>query len=311
VLTRRGETEAGIDQGLRALLAAREKRPRPFRDEKILAAWTDLALSALSRGAQILQDDARRTRASALSSFVRAKLMPDGELRRSFLGEPGRTPAFAEDLALLAVGFLDLYETRFDPSDLQMARDLADALLSECLMEDRGAMAVSSSHGEKLVHRPLSLYDNAIPSATSAGLEALHRLAWLTGEARYRTAAEALVRAQVSAMAQNPFGFGNLLCGLDRHLRGPVEVVIAGEPGNASTRALLEATYRTYLPNRALVAFAPGKPPEGIDRALWEGRQAPPRPTAYVCRGRSCLAPVEDAAALPAALAEAARAGSP
>ena len=307
VLTRHGNPDQATAEGLHELFLARRKRPAPFRDEKILAGWNGLALSALARGAQILGDDSLTTRAVALGSFVRKGLMPAGELRRSFLGDAGRTLAFGEDLASLAVGFLDLYETTFDPRDLKLARSLVDTLVADCFVEANGAMAIASRRAERLVHRPLSLYDNAVPSATSSGLEALQRLAWLTGEARYSAVADTLVRAQASAMSQNPFGFGNLLCGLDRHLRGPVEVVVVGAPEDPRTRALLASIHRTYLPNRALVVFAPGQVPEGIDRALWEGRTTAPQPTVYVCRNRACLAPIDDPAMLETALQQAAR----
>jgi uncharacterized protein YyaL (SSP411 family) len=310
VLTRNGDPDPAIKEGLQALFRARQARPAPFRDEKILASWNGLALSALARGAQVLGDETLARRAVALGAFVRDRLMPDGELRRSFLGEAGRTLAFAEDFAVLAVGFLDLYETAFDPRDLALARSLVDSLVADCFVEANGAMAIASRRGERLVHRPFSLYDNAVPSGTSAGLEALQRLTWLTGEARYREVGEAVVRAQVAAMAQNPFGFGNLLCGLDRHLRGPVEVVVVGALDDARTQALLASVRRTHLPNRMLVAFAPGKVPNGIDRALWEGRDQTPVPTAYVCRKRACLAPIEDPSKLPAALRAAAESSS-
>ncbi len=306
VLTRHRNPDSAIKEDLQALFRARLERPVPFRDEKILASWNGLALSALARGAGVLGDETLAHRAAALGGFVRDRLMPGGELRRSFLVEAGRTLAFAEDFAVLAVGFLDLYEAAFDPRDLALARTLVDALVTDCYVEENGAMAIASRRGEALVHRPLSLYDNAVPGATSAGLEALQRLAWLTGEARYREVAETLVRAHVSAMAQNPFGFGNLLCGLDRHLRGPVEVVVVGALDDPRTRALVAAVHGAYLPNRAVVVFPPGSPPEGIDRALWEGREATPVPTAFVCRNHACLAPIEDPAKLPAALREAA-----
>ena len=299
-----GDVEA-VEAGRTALFRARESRPRPFRDEKILAGWNGLALSALSQGAQVLGDDRLRARALKLAGFIRTHLTVAGELRRSYLGAASRVGAFAEDFAALACGFLDLHDLTFDPADLATARGFADALLSSCYLEDLAAMAVSPSGAERLVHRPVSLYDNAIPSATSCAVEAFQRLGWLTGEARYAQAAEAMVRGHLEEVVKNPFGFGNLLCGLDRHLRGPVEVVIVGEPADPRTQALLRATHAEYLPNRVLLAFAPGRPPEGIAHAHWEGREAATTPTAYVCRAGACLAPVSEPAALTSLLREA------
>ena len=312
VLTRDAAAEQGLEaelaEGRAALFRARELRARPFRDEKVLAGWNGFALSALAQGAQVLADDGLRTRALALATFVRTQLTVEGALRRSFLESASRVEAFAEDYAALAVGFLDLYELTFDPADLQTARGFADLLLSSCFIEALASMSVSPSTGERLVHRPLSLYDNAIPSATSCAVEAFQRLGWLTDERRYTAAAETIVRGHLEEMVKNPFGFGNLLCGLDRHLRGAVEVVIVGAPDDPRTQSLLRATYAAHLPNRLLLAFAPGHPPSGIARLHWEGRENPGVPTAYVCLAGTCLTPVTDAGALPAAL-QRARAG--
>ncbi len=298
--------EIELRRGIALLFAAREKRVHPFRDEKLLAGWNGLAISALARGALALRDPTLLDRARAAMRFVQARLVDgSGRLHRSWLGALAPIPAFAEDHAFLAIAAVDLYEAGLDPADLAWGRRLADQLLARFWSEDDDAFFVTASDAEPLVHRPLSLYDNAIPSATSAGLEALQRLAALTGEARYREAAEKIVRRHLEAMVENPFGFGRLLCGLDRQLRGELEIVLTGPAADPRTRALHAAIGSVELPNRLVAQLEPGSEPAFLDRSLWEGRLSPSQPTAYVCRRGSCLAPVTDPAALPAALREA------
>ncbi|MHB1847305.1 MAG: thioredoxin domain-containing protein [Deltaproteobacteria bacterium] len=288
------------------LFAAREQRVHPFRDEKVIASWNGLAISALARGALALSAPALLGRARAAMAFVRGRLTdPSGRLLRSYLGAPAPILAFAEDHAFLAVAAIDLYEAGLEPADLTWARALTDALLARFWSEADAAFFVTASDAEPLVHRPLSLYDNAIPSATSMGLEALQRLAALTGDGHYREVADQIVRRHLDSMEENPFGFGRLLCGLDRHLRGPIEIVLAGPRSDPRTQALHAAAGTVELPNRLIAHVEPGSSPAWFDRPLWEGRTAPPVPTAYVCRAGSCLAPVTDPAALPAALKDA------
>ena len=106
-------------------------------------------------------------------------------------------------------------------------------------------------------------------------------------------------------MVANPFGFGNLLCGLDRHLRGAIEIVVVGAPADPKTQALIRATRGVYLPNRILAHVEPGASPAHLDKALWEGRENAAVPTVYVCRQGACLAPITDPAAVAPALREA------
>ncbi|MHB8419739.1 MAG: thioredoxin domain-containing protein [Myxococcales bacterium] len=302
VLTRATPSTPELEEARRRLWTARETRPKPFRDEKILAGWNGLAISALARAGGALGEPRWLEAARAAADFVRERMTVEGRLLRSWLEGPGGVPAFAEDHAFLAVAHLDLYEACQDVAELIRARALADALLDRFFEKDQAAVAVAAADAERLVHRPVGLYDNAIPGATSAALEAWQRLAWLTGEARYREAAGEVVRRHVDAMVENPFGFGNLLCGLDRQLRGPVEVVVVGPIADPRTQALLAAARSVWLPNRALAHVEPGAPPAQIAVALWEGRASVAVPTCFVCREGACLAPLTDPAQLPAAL---------
>ena len=309
VPSRRGPATPELEADRRRLFEAREARPRPFRDEKILAGWNGLAISALVRGAEVLGDPTLLERARAAATFVATRMVdPQGSLLRAHLDGPGSVRAFAEDHAFLAVARLDLHAALGLAEDLARARAHADELLERFYVPELATVAVAAADAEPLVYRPLALYDSASPSATSAALEAFQRLGWLTGEARYRDAAQAIVRRHVEAMVENPFGFGNLLCGLDRELRGPVELIIVGAAADPGTQALLAAAATVHLPNRLLLRIEPGRPPEGIDPALWQGREGAAVPTAYVCKAGSCLAPLTDPAQLPAAL-RAARAG--
>ena len=143
--------------------------------------------------------------------------------------------------------------------------------------------------GERLVHRPRAPYDNAWLSGTSTSVFAFLRLHELTSRDRYRDRAEHVFRMHGAAAANNPFGFAHLLAARDFAQRGALDIILAGDKLGAA--ALVESVHRAYLPARVL-AFAEDVP-------IGEGRHpVDGRPTAYVCRNRTCDAPVTSAKAL-------------
>jgi uncharacterized protein YyaL (SSP411 family) len=110
------------------------------------------------------------------------------------------------------------------------------------------------------------------------------------------------VERQAGAVAENPFGFGQLLCGLYDDSHAAIELIVVGDPADPRTRALVQPARSLYAPNRLTVVFAPGKPPPDLARSLWEGLEGISEPTAFVCRGQTCLLPTTDPQALRASL---------
>jgi uncharacterized protein len=300
-----GPEPAELREGRRMLLAARGKRARPFRDDKILAGWNALTVSALARGAAILDDAELLRRARRVMNALVSQLRDgSGRWMRSALNGPSGIAAFSEDYAALALAYLDLFEASWDVADLREAAALASALIDRFYLPELGAMALAPSDSVPLVHRPVSLYDNAVPGATGLGLTVLQRLYALTGEARFGEVARELVERHAGAVAENPFGFGQLLCGIHDDAQPPVELVIVGEPADPRTRALIAQARRVYSPQLMTIVYPSGRPTAGIARSLWEGREERAVPTAFVCRGASCLPPITE----PAELFEALRA---
>jgi uncharacterized protein YyaL (SSP411 family) len=215
-----------------------------------------------------------------------------GGVRRAWRDGVARVGGFLEDYAFLANAHLDLYESGFERRDLERATRLVEHILERFSAED-GGFYFTPADGERLIHRPRAPNDHAWPSGTSTTAFALVRLYALRGEDRYRARAEAVFRLYGGAAAKGPFGFSHLLAALDYARRGPLEIVFAG--ARAEAAPLVEAAHRAYHPARAL-AFAEdvptgeGKGPEGG------------RPAAYVCRDRTCAAPVTTAEALAQAL---------
>ena len=275
-------------EGLREkLFAARARRVRPGRDENILTSWNALMIQGLCAAYQATGTTAHVAAARRAADFIRDNLsMPDGGVYRAWRDGTAKVPGFLDDYAFLANALLDLYESCFEKRYLDRAVQLVQLIL-EKFWED--GLYFTPRDGERLVHRPRSPHDNAWPSGTSTSVFALLRLHELTGRDPYRDRAEHVFRMYGTAAAKNPFGFAHLLAAQDFARQGPLDIILAGDKLGAA--ALVESVHRAYLPARVL-AFAEDVP-------IGEGRHpVDGQPAAYVCRNRTCDAPVTSAKAL-------------
>ncbi|HTK45597.1 MAG TPA: thioredoxin domain-containing protein, partial [Patescibacteria group bacterium] len=150
---------------------------------------------------------------------------------------------------------------------------------------------------EQLVTRPKDVQDNATPSGGAMATFVLLRVAALTGESRYRAAAERALATTTSYLVRYPTAFAQWLQAADFSLAAVAEVAIVGELEDPATRALLQVAAGGYAPNRVLAASALSPGPSAVP-LLADRTQLKGRPTAYVCRDFACRLPVTDADAL-------------
>jgi uncharacterized protein YyaL (SSP411 family) len=279
-----------VERARAALFDAREGRVRPGLDDKVLTEWNALFLSSLAEAAAATGDEGWRAAAVEIGEFLLSSLRrEDGRWLRSWQADGGaRHLAYAADHAALVDAFTRLAELTGEARWTAEARTTADALLE--LFEDRhgGGLFTTGHDAEALVARQKDLFDNATPSANSAGALALARLAALTGEARYAEAADRMTRLEGEAAGSHPTAFAHLLAALDVLLGPAAEVAVVGDRPD-----LVAAVQRRFLP-RAVLAWG-----EPFPSPLWEGRA---EGRAYVCEGFTCQAPVDSVDALEAQL---------
>jgi uncharacterized protein YyaL (SSP411 family) len=298
--------ERDLERSRGALFDRRERRVRPATDDKILAAWNGLAISALAEAGRALGEPRYVDAAADAARFVLEALRDDGgRLLRSWReGRPGR-PGFADDHAAMADACLALYETTFELTWFERASELTDELIRAFHDDARGGFFQTRADGEALVVRPKELYDNALPSANSLPADVLLRLAHLTGESRYEEIAERSLRLVADGMTQAPTGFGHALCALDLLLEPVREIAIVGDPGEEPTRALAREVTARFLPNHVLAVARQDDERSRSAVALLEARtQLDGSPTAYVCERFACKLPVSDPEALARQLLE-------
>ncbi len=292
---------ARIASARSALFEARERRVKPFRDEKIIATWNGLAIGAFAAAGAAMGEARWVEVARQALDAARATLFAGDRLLRIAKDGQTRVDAFLEDYADLANAALDVHEATLDGAALALASELVHGALARFWDEDEGGFFFAPPRDDLIV-RAKDTYDNAAPSGTSSMADALLRLHAHSGEALLFERAERTLRSLSGPALDNPFGFGRLLCAIDRYTSGPTEVVVVAEDG-WDAAPLLAAARRAYVPDLALARLAPGSAPTsglgaGVPRRALDGT-----PTAYVCRDRSCSAPVTSPAELAALLA--------
>jgi uncharacterized protein YyaL (SSP411 family) len=265
------------------LLAVREERVRPGLDDKRIASWNGLMISALAEAGGALERRDYLDAAVACAEFVLRDLRDaDGRLLRTYNRGRAKTPAFLEDHAFLLEAFLDLYAATFDPRWFAAAERMAGAILERFEDRERGGF-FSTAEGGELLARRKDLEDAPVPAGGSSAAFGLLRLARLTGEARWEDAALGQLRLVHTIAHEHPRLFAHLLRALDFHL-GPVrEVAIAGPHATELERVVR----RAFRPRVVLAGGEPDGVPLLAGREPVDGRAA-----AYVCERFACRRPV-------------------
>ena len=283
---------AAIEDVRQRLFEARQQRPRPALDDKVLTEWNGLMIAALAEAGMLLGRPDWIDAAVAAGDFLRLELrQPNGRWFRSWHadGDPrARHDALAADHAALVDAFTRLAEATGEARWISEATQAADVLLDHFWDVDHGGLFTTPDDGEQLVARQKDLFDNATPSANSLAAVALYRLAALTGEVRYANHADRILQLLGSILEQAPTAFSNALAAADLRVRGITEVAVVGDRPD-----LLEVVSTRWRPD---VVVAWGEP---YDSPLWQGREAG---LAYVCRNYACQAPQSTAEGLLAQL---------
>jgi len=288
-----GELRLRMASARARLLKSREGRVRPGRDEKILADWNGLMISALAFGSRVLDEPCWADAAGRAARLVLDRMVRDGRLLHSFMDREARHPAYLTDHAFLLAAFLDLYETTFDAAWVDEARLMASRLVDRFWDERGGGFYFTASDHETLIARTREGNDGAVPAGASVAALALQRLSALTGDASLLTKAGETLRLYRDRMERFPSAFGMMLCAADQHLAGTRTIVLAGPRHDPGVRAFLQALRDSYDPNSVLaladpaVAEAERALPVLAGKSPIEGRSA-----AYLCEAGTCRAPV-------------------
>ena len=297
------DLSSAIDTIKLRMFSARDQRIKPGRDEKILAAWNAMMISAFAEAYRALGDPRYLAAAERGVSFTMSRLWDGRALRRSFKDGVARFNAYLEDYALMTGAMIDTYEATLDPKYLDYAVTLADVILERFIDHDKGGFYFTSDDHEELITRAKAAFDGSTPSGNSAAVMALLRLHAYTGDERYATEAARTLKLFTDLIMKQPFGFAHMLEAADLYFRGPTEIVLVGDRSSDEFREWVERTGLIYVPNRALFAADANGAATGFVPEQVRGKpQVDGRLTAYVCRDRTCSPPMTTFEAFVAAL---------
>lgn len=308
--------------GLRAsrdkLFAEREKRIKPFRDEKVLTAWNGLMLTAFAEAAAVLGSDdylkiAKRNADFLLENLLGKRGSDDSNLEEKRTtpsaeaaaippktgGEPGvllrtwkdgraKLNGYIEDHANFADGLIELYQVSGNMKYLLEAKRLADTMITEFWDEENGGFFFTSNDHEELIVRNKDFYDNATPAGNSVAADVLLKLAKLFGEEKYERFAATVLRLVAPQISRHPQGFGRALAAMEFYLAPVKEVVILGEKSNE----LEHEVFGEFLPNKIVVLSTDAEAAGGSIPLLADKEMIDGKVTAYVCENFVCQRPV-------------------
>ena len=280
------------------LLAHREQRIRPGRDEKILTAWNALMIKGMVTAGLIFNQPDYLDSATRAIDFIRNRLFVDGRLLATYKDGQSRLKAYLDDHAFMIDALLHALQARWRNEDLQFAIELAELLLRHFEDKPQGGFFFTANDHEILYHRPKPMMDESIPSGNGIAAHALLRLGHLLGEHRYTEAAERTLKAAWPQLGQTPYVHASLLLALEESIYPPSLIVLRGElSGIQVWQEYCNNHYRPRLMCFAIPDMADNLP------GLLHARKPGESTLAYVCSGTQCQSPINTLQAFQLAIA--------
>jgi len=285
------------------LLSIRNQRPRPHLDDKIIAAWNGLMISAYARAAQVLDEPHYLETAIRATKFLRANLY-DGKsklLFRNYREGRSQIEGFADDYAFVIQGLLDLYEASFDIEWLKFASELQETQDRLFFDNKSGGYFSTSGQDASVVLRMKDDNDSAEPAASSVAALNLLRLAQLRDDKQLEDRAKKTIDGFAPTLSHFASAMPQILVALDYSLAKPRQIVIAGKIDNNETKGLLAEVHRHFLPNKILILADGGAGQKFLsekNEAIGAMTPIDGKPAAYVCENFTCKVPVTDPKAL-------------
>jgi len=278
------------------LFEVREKRERPFLDDKILTDWNGLTITALAKAGRTLGNEKLIQEAERAAAFIFEQLtQEDGHLLHRYREGEAAIEGTADDYAFLIWGLIELYEATLETEYLQKAISLNELFIASHWDEENGGFYFTAEGSEELLGRKKEYFDSALPSANSVAMMNLLRLGRMTANTQWEEKADKIARSTSEQAGQASTSFTQLL---QAHLWATTpsyEIVIAGERQNLDVQDMIQQLYKMYLPN-AVILFNDAQD-SGLQKLAPYLKHQPMKDgkaTAYVCRNYSCEEPTHD-----------------
>jgi len=286
--------ENALEEIRRQLFQAREKRPRPLLDDKILNDWNGLMIAALAMAGRAFGNEQYIKEAEEALSFINEKMnRREGGLLHRYRDGEAAIQAHADDYAFLIFGLLELYESTFHIPHLQQAIDLNRLFIKQFWDEESGGFWFTSDEAEVLLGRKKEIYDGALPSGNSIAALNLVKLGRITANTDWEEKADRIFRLFSEQVQQAPSGFSQLLQAFYFAISNSYEIVLAAEKRDETLQEMISRLNQEFIPNKVVILNEPDDnlisnlAPYTSEQTLKDGIT-----TVYVCQDYSCKQPV-------------------
>ncbi|MBD3414166.1 MAG: DUF255 domain-containing protein [Candidatus Aminicenantes bacterium] len=279
------------------LLHARDKRERPFLDDKVITSWNALMVSALSLGYQVFQNPDYLSFAQKTARFIISHMRnKDHHLLRTHRAGKSKQHAYLQDHALLINALIDLYEADFNPDWLNHAETLTEEMVSLFWDHKKDCFYNTSHHHHHQLVRTVTATDSALPSSSGSAVEALMRIGRVFQKKQYLEKSLRIVQSLKNQMEKYPHAYMKMLINASFLIYPEKEIALVGDRDSTESQKLLKTVWSRFLPNRTLVFSDPkntehqmlsSRIPLLQNKKLINGKSA-----AYVCTDLTCQKPV-------------------
>lgn len=281
------ETASQLEHERQILLRARNERMRPFRDDKRLTSWNAMMISTFAKAGRVLGEPHYTHVATLAMTSLERFIRTEQHLAVHYRDGQVTGHGFLDDYAYMIDAHLELFQSTHHALHLKEALAFADVLQDQFQTAD-GYFYLTSSRSDKLLVRPLDLYDGVTPAGNSIALNAFITLSRLTGRLVYQESAERALATLIEEVEQQPTGFASLVSTFTYRQMEPKELIIL-LPEEVAIPVEIEQLQQLRLPEVALLIgtkrdLLPHVP-------LLAEYPEPDAPTAYLCHDFSCERP--------------------
>jgi uncharacterized protein YyaL (SSP411 family) len=288
--------EGTIESIRKKLLAARQERPHPLLDDKILTDWNGLIIAALAKAGRVFQNDKYTALGEKCWDFISSHMIKDNQmLYHRYRNGDVAIEGHADDYAFVIWGLIELYESTFKSEYLQAAINLNEQFITQFWDKENGGFYFTSQKAEKLLGRKKEIYDGALPSSNSIAMMNLLRLGRMTGNTNWEQMADEAQMLFSKDIKKAPTSFGATLQSVDFTIGQSQEIIIAGKKGAPDTNEMLMKINSSFLPRAVILLNDPADDRiQKLVTYLTDFEMQNNHATAYVCQNYSCELPTTD-----------------
>ena len=285
-----------IFESNKLLFDAREKRPHPHLDDKILTSWNGMMISGFACAYRAFWDPGYLNSAQQSADFILSKLYDRTRkiLFHRYRDGESRFEGTLEDYAFYVQGLIDLYEACFSEKYLESAVELTELMISYFYDKENGGFFDTTGQDKSVIIRTKEEYDSAEPSGNSVAVLNLLRLSHFTENNEFFKKAERTLNYFSTRISDNPYSMPGMLCSADFYFDKTKQIIISGERESEQTKELIEEVNKHYLPNSILIHAEPGhqyKLMPFLNSIIVDSKIS----SAYVCENYTCKLPVSSA----------------